>query len=156
MMLNFFDYSCINWHWYVSEYYKDCFHTRVKVRNLNLNSKSAIWMMVFWTVCTQNYIVMCNSYDGHLKCAFQITHRDVIFRTHVPKYCHSNDHSNCAIQITHRDIILCTHSPIPSFKSSVSFHTVTNLNFSGFYFFPYFESICPNLPTGEISSLNLD
>ena len=38
----------------------------------------------------------------------------------------------------------------------VSFHTVTNLNFSGFYFFPYFESICPNLPTGEISSLNLD
>ena len=41
-------------------------------------------------------------------------------------------------------------------NSSVSFHTVTNLNFSRFYFFPYFESICPNLPTGEISSLNLD
>ena len=45
---------------------------------------------------------------------------------------------------------------IASDTSSVSFHTVTKLNFSGFYFFPYFESICPNLPTGEISSLNLD
>ena len=58
----------------------------------------------FFTVCTQNYIAMCN-----LKCAIQMTvwtiiwfaHRDVILHTHSPKYRDSNDHSNCAIQITH-------------------------------------------------------
>ena len=90
----------------------------------------AIWMIIrmtiFWTVCTQNYIVMCN-----LNCAIQmmvwtviwIAHRDVILHTHgpkyrrfewsfklrnsnyaslrrhCPKYRHSNDHSNCEIQI---------------------------------------------------------
>ena len=37
--------------------------------------------------------------DRHLNCAFQMTHRDVIWRTHGPKYRHWNDHSNCAIQI---------------------------------------------------------
>ena len=46
-----------------------------------------------------------------LRFAIQITHGDVILRTHGPKYCHSNDHSNCAIQITHRDVILRTHGP---------------------------------------------
>ena len=39
-----------------------------------------IWMMVFWTLCTQIYIAMCN------------------LRTHGQKYCHSNNDSNCAIQ----------------------------------------------------------
>ena len=49
----------------------------------------------------QNYIVMRNlkciiQNDG---CVLQITHRDVILRTHGPKY----SHSNCAfrIQIAH-------------------------------------------------------
>ena len=46
----------------------------------------------FWTTCMQNYIAMRN-------CAFQITHRYVILRTHGPKFRHSNDHSNCAIWI---------------------------------------------------------
>ena len=54
----------------------------------------------------QNYIAMRN-----LKCAIQITHRDVILRTNGPKYLHSNDHSNCAIQVMHRDVILHTHGP---------------------------------------------
>ena len=43
--------------------------------------------------------------DHDLNCAFQITHRHVILRTHGPKYRHSNDNSNCAIlmiiQIAH-------------------------------------------------------
>ena len=43
--------------------------------------------------------------DHHLICAFQMTHRDVTWRTHVPKYCLSNDHSKCAIQM----IIQITH-----------------------------------------------
>ena len=53
-----------------------------------------IWIMVFWTVCTQNYIAMCN-----LECAIQITHHNFILRTHGPIYRHSKDHSNCAIRI---------------------------------------------------------
>ena len=43
--------------------------------------------------------------DRHLKCAFQMTHRDVIWRTYGPKYCLSNDHSKCAIQITHSALV---------------------------------------------------
>ena len=43
--------------------------------------------------------------DRHLKCAFQMTHRYVIWRTHGPKYHLSNFYSKCAfqiqIQITH-------------------------------------------------------
>ena len=43
--------------------------------------------------------------DRHLKCAFQMTHRDVIWRIHGPKYSLSNLNSKCAfqiqIQITH-------------------------------------------------------
>ena len=35
--------------------------------------------------------------DRHLNCAFQMTHRDVIWRTHGPKYCNLNDNSNCAL-----------------------------------------------------------
>ena len=57
---------------------------------------------------------MHNSNDGldhHLNCAIKITHRDVILRTHGPKYRHSNDHSNCAIQVTHRDVNLRTQGP---------------------------------------------
>ena len=76
--------------------------------------------MVFWTVCLQNYIAMRNlkctiqmmvpgPLFEYLNCAFQISHRDVILRTHGPKYSHSNDHSNCAIQITHHNFILRTH-----------------------------------------------
>ena len=45
--------------------------------------------------------LVCNSNDGpdrHLNCAIQITHRNVILRTHGPKYSHSND-SNCAIRM---------------------------------------------------------
>ena len=56
---------------------------------------------------------MCNSNDGpdyHLNCAYQITHRSVILRTHGPKYRQMNDYSNCAIQIPHRDVILRTQS----------------------------------------------
>ena len=34
----------------------------------------------------------------YLQCAIQITQRDVILRTHGPKYRHSNDHSNCVIR----------------------------------------------------------
>ena len=37
--------------------------------------------------------------DRHLKCAFQMTHRDVIWRTHSPKYRLSNFNSKCAFQI---------------------------------------------------------
>ena len=37
--------------------------------------------------------------DRHLKCAFQITHRDVIWRTHSPNYHLSNFNSKCAFQI---------------------------------------------------------
>ena len=37
--------------------------------------------------------------DRHLKCAFQMTHRDVIWCTHGPKYCLSNFNSKCAFQI---------------------------------------------------------
>ena len=43
--------------------------------------------------------------DRHLKCAFQMTHRDVIWHTHGPKYRLLNFNSKCAfqiqIQITH-------------------------------------------------------
>ena len=43
--------------------------------------------------------------DRHLKCPFQMTHRDVIWRTHSSKYCFLNFNSNCAflikIKITH-------------------------------------------------------
>ena len=34
-----------------------------------------------------------------MKCAFQITHRDVIWRTHGPKYRISNFYSKCAFRI---------------------------------------------------------
>ena len=37
--------------------------------------------------------------DRHLKCAFQITHRDVIWRTHGQKYRLSNFNSKCAFRI---------------------------------------------------------
>ena len=37
--------------------------------------------------------------DRHLKCAFQIMHRDVIWRTHGPKYHLSNFNSKCAFRI---------------------------------------------------------
>ena len=45
---------------------------------------------------------MRNSNDGpdhHSNCAIQITHHDVILRTHGLKYRHLNDHSNCAFRI---------------------------------------------------------
>ena len=62
------------------------------IRKITL--RCVIWMTEFWTVCTQNYTAMCD-----LNWAFQITHCDVILRTHGPKYCHSNDYLNCAIQL---------------------------------------------------------
>ena len=37
--------------------------------------------------------------DRHLKCAFQMTHRDVILCTHSPKYHLLNCNSKCAFQI---------------------------------------------------------
>ena len=37
--------------------------------------------------------------DRHLKCAFQITHRDVIWRTQGPKYCLSNLIKNAHLQL---------------------------------------------------------
>ena len=42
-------------------------------------------------VCMPNHIAIRN-----LKCAMQITHRDVIWRTHGPKYSLSNFYSKCA------------------------------------------------------------
>ena len=51
--------------------------------------------MVFWTVCTQNYIVMRD-----LNCAFQLMHCDVILHIYSPKYCHSNDNSNCTLLLS--------------------------------------------------------
>ena len=53
----------------------------------------------------------------HLICAFQIMHRDVILRTHSPKYRHSNDHSNYASRCN----FAYTRSKIPSFKWSFKF-----------------------------------
>ena len=53
---------------------------------------------------------MRNSNDGpdhHLKCAFQITHRDVIWRTHGPKYRLSNFNSKCAFRIKIQNSALC-------------------------------------------------
>ena len=46
--------------------------------------------------------------DCHLKCAFQITHRDVIWRTHGPNYRLSNFNSKCAFRIKIQHI--CTLS----------------------------------------------
>ena len=61
----------------------ECFHTRAKVHE-STRAK----------VHSSN-----DGPDHHLNCAFQIMHRDVILRTHGPKYRDSNDHSNCAFQI---------------------------------------------------------
>ena len=64
--------------WFSGNGVLDCFHTRAKVCNLNYLSNCAIWMIirmtVFWTVCTQNYIAMCN-----LKCSIQMMVRTVIW-----------------------------------------------------------------------------
>ena len=60
--------------------------------------------------------------DRHLKCAFKITHRYVIWHTHGPKYRLSNFNSKCAfrikIQNTHFAIVwkqskLCCFIKIP-------------------------------------------
>ena len=94
---------------YLQSLQSECFHMRRKVRNLNDHSNCAIWMIirmtVIWTMCTQNYTAFHNGPDHQLNWTIQIMHRDVILRTHGPKYRHLNYHSNCTfrmiIQITH-------------------------------------------------------
>ena len=56
--------------------------------------------------------------DHHLNFAIQITHRNVILRTHGPKYRHSNDHSNCAVPLCSRvKTVKCTRAPVEFFCS---------------------------------------
>ena len=58
---------------------------------LNYHSNDDILDHVYAKLYRDAEFEMRNSNDGS----------DVILRTHVPKYSHSNDHSNCAIKITH-------------------------------------------------------
>ena len=103
---------------FIGRLYNDCFHRRAKVHNLNLNLKCTIWMIIRMTdfgpcvrkITSRRVILNAQfkwwsrrskmpSFEWSFKCAIQITHRDVILRTHGPRYCHSNDHSNCSYQI---------------------------------------------------------
>ena len=51
--------------------------------------------------------------DRHLKCAFQITHPGVIWRTHGPKYCLSNLIQNAHFELNFkiRTLPSCENSP---------------------------------------------
>ena len=79
------------------------FELSFELRNLNYHSIDGIFDRVYAKLHRDAWFELRNSNDGpdhHLNCAIQITHRDVILRTHGPKYYHSNDHSNCALLLS--------------------------------------------------------
>ena len=49
-----------------------------------------------WVICEIRNLK--TPLDRHLKCAFQMTHRNIIWRTHGTKYCLSNFNSKCAFR----------------------------------------------------------